>query len=599
MTDLEKLNLSDELKNKIKEWTDKGYDEQTRKEITDLIAKNDEKELTDRFYKDMEFGTGGLRGVIGAGTNRMNKYNVWKATQGLANYLKEQFTDNISVAIAYDSRNFSESFSLETALVFAGNNIKVHLFESLRPTPMLSFTVRHLKVNAGIVITASHNPPEYNGYKVYWQDGGQIVPPHDKSIIEHVKKVTAINSIKHISREEAEKNGLLQIIGKEVDKAYYEKVRALSINPEIIEKVADDIKIVFTPIHGSGNIPVRTALANAGFKNVFIVKEQEKPDGNFPTVKSPNPEEAATLEYGLKLCKEKDADLLLATDPDSDRVGAAVKNENGDFELLNGNQIASLLTHYILSQLKEKNRLPENGLIIKTIVTTDLITNIADDFHIPTEEVLTGFKYIGERIKIYEDLKNEGKPSKQYIFGGEESYGMLAGDFVRDKDAVISANFIAEMAAYLKFNNKSILQYLDEIYSQYGYYKEILKSITMKGVDGLDKIKKIMETFRNDPPNTINDMKIMKIADLQKGILYDVTSKKEEKKYNLPSSDVLILFLENNFKITMRPSGTEPKIKFYIVGSEKDASNLEETKKRVNTGIDSTTEKFLELVHQI
>ncbi len=585
MNNLNTLNLSDEAKKKIEEWTEKPYDQATCNEILELIKNKNEKELTDRFFKDLEFGTGGLRGIIGAGTNRINKYNIQKATQGLANYLKEQFENNISIAIAYDSRRFSESFALETSLVMAGNNISVYLFDALRPTPMLSFAVRYLKAQSGIVITASHNPPEYNGYKVYWQDGGQIVPPHDKNIINHVKKITNLNQIKCISKEEALNQNLLQIIGKEVDNAYYEKVSTLFINPDIIKK-ADDLKIVYTPIHGAGNIPVRTALANAGFKNVFIVPQQEKPDENFPTVKSPNPEEASTLELGLKLCKEKDADILCATDPDGDRVGVAVKNKAGEFVLLNGNQLASLLTYYILSQLAEKNKLPENGLIIKTIVTTDLMTNIANDFNIPTEEVLTGFKYIGERIKIYEELKKKGKPYKQYIFGGEESYGMLAGDFVRDKDAVISTCLFAELAAYLKYNNKSILEYLDEIYLKYGYYREILKSITLKGIDGLQKISKIMDTFRHTPPESVNNIQILKIADLKKGV-------------NLPSANVLILYFEENIKITIRPSGTEPKIKFYITGFNTNTKNLENTKKTVDEKVDTLTKKFLTFVKQI
>lgn len=599
MEKLNALNLSDEIKSKIKEWTCDDYDEETRNEIKSLVESGDEKELTDRFFKDLEFGTGGLRGVIGAGSNRMNKYNIWKATQGLANYIKEQFPEKSSAAIAYDSRNFSDSFSMEAALVLAGNGIKVYLFESLRPTPMLSFTVRHLKTQTGIVITASHNPPEYNGYKVYWEDGGQIVPPHDKNIISKVQQVTSIKDIKHISEQEAKDKGLLHMIGEDVDKVYYEKVKSLCINPDIIKETADDIKIVFTPIHGSGNIPVRTALANLGFKNITVVKEQEQPDGNFPTVKSPNPEETSAMKMGLDLSKEIDADILVATDPDSDRVGAGIKDKLGNYILINGNQLASLLTYYILSQLKEKNRLPENGLIIKTIVTTDLITNIAQEYNTPVQEVLTGFKYIGEQIKINDDFKKNGKPFKQYIFGGEESYGMLAGDFVRDKDAVISTVLLAEMTAYLKHNKKSVIEYLDELYTKFGYYKEALKSLTLKGVDGIERIGKIMDTFRNNPPESIGDIKIEKIADFKEGVLKNRETGEIEKQIDLPKSNVITLFLKDNLKITMRPSGTEPKIKFYFAGFQRETDDLEETKRSVNNKVDSVIENVLRLVDQI
>ena len=596
MADLNNLNLSEEIKDRIKEWTGPEYDEQTRNEVLGLIKRNNEKELTDRFFQDLEFGTGGLRGIIGTGTNRMNKYNIWKTTQGLCNYLKEQFQHNIKAVIAYDSRNFSDTFALETALVMTGNNIKVFLFESLRPTPMLSFAVRHLKANTGVVITASHNPPEYNGYKAYWQDGGQVIPPHDKNIIKHVKKISHLNQIKHLSEEEAKNKGLLNIIGKDVDEAYYKKVISFSINPEIIKKMSENIKIVYSPLHGSGNIPVRHVLDKLGFKKVIVVKEQEKPDGNFPTVKSPNPEERAALRIGLKLCKKKNADILIATDADGDRIGVYIKNNSDEFVLLNGNQMTSLLTHYILSQLKEKNRLPENGLVIKTIVTTDLIKNIADDFDIETKEVLTGFKYIAEQIKINEDLKNQKKPYKQYIFGGEESYGMLAGEFVRDKDAIISSALFAEMTAYLKYNNKTVAEYLNEIYKKYGYYKQIQKSLVLKGIEGIEKISRIMDTFRNNPPSRINNLKLLKIGDIQKGELINISDNKIELKYKLPKSNVLILFLENNIKISMRPSGTEPKIKFYFAGFESNIDDLKKTKQEVDERIKAIMEKFLELV---
>lgn len=597
---IEALNLNNEIKQRIKEWLSDEYDEQTRNEIKELVEREDIKELEDRFFKELEFGTGGLRGIIGAGSNRMNKYNVWKATQGLANYLKEEFKnrEQIKVVIAYDSRRKSDEFSKETALVFAGNGITAYLFESLRPTPMLSFAVRHLDAQAGVVITASHNPPEYNGYKVYREDGGQIVPPYDKNIIAEVKKIKRISDVKRITEDEAKEKGVLEIVGEEIDRVYLEKVKSLSINPEIIEKVADVIKIVYTPIHGSGNIPVRKSLENYGFKNVIVVKEQESPDGNFPTVKVPNPEESEALTIGLKLARQIGADLLLGTDPDCDRMGVAVK-DNNDFVLINGNQIAALLTYYILSQLKEKNRLPENGMIIKTIVTTDLMKDIADDFGVHTEETLTGFKYIGEKIKIQEELKKQGKPWKEYIFGGEESYGTLAGTFVRDKDAVIACSQFAEMVAYLKYHNKTVLQYLDEIYKKYGYYAEALKSIAMKGAEGAEKIKQIMERFRNNPPERIGDYRVVKIGDIQKSELYNIMENRVELRYEFPKSNVIILFLENNIKITLRPSGTEPKIKFYFAMVNKDTTNLSETKSKVNVQLKEIINNFLEYIQQI
>ncbi len=600
MLQLKNLNLSEDIKKRIEEWLSDDYDEDTRNEIQNLIKDNNIKELEDRFYKELEFGTGGLRGVMGAGSNRMNKYNVWKATQGLANYLKKNFNNlnEIKVAIAYDSRNNSSLFAKETALVLAGNNIKVYLFDSLRPTPMLSFTVRHLKAQAGIVITASHNPPEYNGYKVYWEDGAQIVPPHDKNIINEVKSISSIKEILRINEEEANEKKLIEIIGEEIDEVYLEKVKSLSINPEIIKKVADELKIVYTPIHGSGNIPVRKSLKKYGFNNVTVVKEQEKPDGNFPTVEYPNPEEPEALRLGVELCKKINADFLIGTDPDCDRMGVAVKNNN-DYILLNGNQIASLMAYYILSQLKEKNKLPENGMLVKTIVTTDLLSDIAKDFNVEVIETLTGFKYIGEQIKIQEELKKEGKEYKEYIFGGEESYGTLAGTFVRDKDAVIASSLFSEMNAYLKYKNIPILSYLDEIYKKYGYYKEALKSITMKGADGHKKIENIMKTFREHTPDKIGEYKVIKVGDILKGELFNKETNQIEKKYDLPTSNVIILFLENNIKITMRPSGTEPKIKFYFAISNKQIKDIKNDKINTDKILEEVITDFLQLINNI
>ncbi|MBN1897621.1 MAG: phospho-sugar mutase [Spirochaetes bacterium] len=593
------LNISDEIKARLSQWLTEEYDEDIKNEIKELIEKNNLKEIEDRFFKDLEFGTGGLRGVIGAGTNRMNKYNIWKATQGLANYLKNQFRDGrIKVVIAFDSRHKSDLFSKETAMVLAGNKIQAFLFESLRPTPELSFAVRHLKAQAGIVITASHNPPEYNGYKVYWEDGGQIVPPHDKNIISEVNKIAQVSQVQRMKEKEAIDKGFLKIIGQEVDKAYLQKIKSLSLNPDIIQKVSYQLRIVYSPIHGSGNLPVRHSLENFGFKNVFVVKEQELPDGNFPTVKSPNPEESEALEMSINLAKEMKADFLIATDPDCDRMGVAVR-QNNDYVLLNGNQIASLLCHYILSQRKDKGLLPDNALIIKTIVTTDLITCIAQNFGVEVYEVLTGFKYIGEKIKIQDDLKKDGKSYKEYIFGGEESYGYLAGTFVRDKDAVISSSLFSEMVAYLKYHNKDVLQYLNDIYSEFGYYTEALKSMTLKGKAGLEKITQIMERFRTNPPQSIGPLKVLRIGDILKNALIDVNTQKVIGNYDLPGSNVLVLDLEKNIKISLRPSGTEPKIKFYFAASSQDTRNLSETRVNVDNLLLESIHHFLDYVKKI
>ena len=549
-------------------WLTNNFDEETRKQVQHLID-NDPKELTDAFYRNLEFGTGGLRGIMGAGTNRMNKYTVAMATQGLANYLIKMFSNEkqIKAAIAYDSRNNSKEFAKISADVLSANGIKVFLFDELRPTPVLSFTIRHLRCQSGIVITASHNPKEYNGYKVYWNDGGQLVNPHDNNVIEEVQKIKSIDDVKMnpvISN--------IELIGEDVDKVYLEKVKGLSLNAEIIE-AHKNLKIVYTPIHGSGVNLVPKALKKFGFTNIISVDEQNVIDGNFPTVKSPNPEEPATLELALKKAKETDADILFGTDPDADRVGVAVKNDHGEFILLNGNQTASLLIYYLLNAWHDKQLIKGNEYIVKTIVTSELLKDIAGSFNVESIDVLTGFKYIAEILKI-----NEGK--KKFIGGGEESYGYLVGDFVRDKDAVISCCMIAEAAAWAAGKGKTMFQLLTEIYSKYGFYKESLLSLTMKGKEGAEEIQQMMVGYRSNPPKTINGQKVAMIKDYKESVEKDFL-KNTNTHINLPKSDVLQFFLDDGSKITVRPSGTEPKIKFYfgVKAELANTSKFEETNK--------------------
>jgi phosphoglucomutase len=536
---------------KARSWVLGTFDDETKKQVQYLIDNNP-TELTDAFYRDLEFGTGGLRGIMGVGTNRMNKYTVAMATQGLANYLLKMFPHEpqIKTAIAFDSRNNSKEFAQISTDVLSANGIKVFLFKELHPTPVLSFTIRHLKCKSGIVITASHNPKEYNGYKVYWDDGGQLVNPHDKNVIAEVQKIKGIEDVKMNSVKEN-----IEIIGEEIDKIYIASVKALSLNPEII-KAHSDLKIVYTPIHGSGVYLVPRALKEFGFTNIIPIDEQYKVDGNFPTVKSPNPEEPATLEMALNKAKETDADLLMGTDPDADRVGIAVKNYKGNFILLNGNQTASLLIYYLMNAWKQRLLLSGREYIVKTIVTTELLKDIANSFGVESIDVLTGFKYIAEILKL-----NEGK--RRFIGGGEESYGYLVGDFVRDKDAVISCCMIAETAAWAASKGKTMFQLLTEIYVTYGFYKETLLSLTRKGKEGAEEIKQMMVDYRSNPPESINGQAIAMIKDYQKQIEYNITGK-TEKPINLPKSDVLQFFLTDGSKITVRPSGTEPKIKFYF-----------------------------------
>lgn len=560
------------------------YNDWLSSAVVDDIMKNelrsikDEKEIEDRFYKDLDFGTGGLRGIIGAGSNRMNIYTVSKATQGFANYLNGRF-ENPSVAIAYDSRNMSKEFSKAAALTLCANNVKVYLYESLRPTPMLSFAVRQLNCTGGIVVTASHNPKEYNGYKVYDEFGGQVTDEKANIIINEVNKINNFDMIKSISEEEAIEKNLLVYIGEDIDKLYIDKVKSLTIRQDLVKEKAKDLKVIYTPIHGSGNIPVRRVLKELGYTGVSIVKEQEMPDGNFPTASYPNPEDPAVFKLALDMAKEENPDVIFATDPDCDRIGVVVKDSEGEYRVLTGNQTGLLLTEYILSSLKEEKRLPENGVVIKTIVTTDGAKKIAESYNVELMEVLTGFKYIGEKIQGFEENKD-----KTYLFGFEESYGYLAGDFVRDKDAVIASMLIAEMTLFYKEEGKSLYDALVELYEKYGFFKETLVSFELKGKEGAEKIAKCIDSLRNEELKEVNGVKVNVKYDYKLSIEENIQSG-DKKEINLPKSNVLKFVLENGSWFVVRPSGTEPKMKAYIAvqgNGLKDADNkLESFKSEV------------------
>ena len=532
------------------------FDEATKEELKGI--SEDENEIKERFYMDLEFGTAGLRGIIGAGTNRMNIYVVRRATQGLANYIAKVDKKAQGVAIAYDSRHMSPEFAEEAALCLAANGIKAYIFESLRPTPELSFAVRHLGCVAGINVTASHNPPEYNGYKVYWEDGAQITPPHDSGIMGEVKSISDWNTVKTMDKAEAEKAGLFQVIGKEVDDAYMAGLKKQVIHMDAIEKEGKNLKIVYTPLHGTGNIPARRILKELGFENVYVVKEQELPDGDFPTVSYPNPEAAEAFELGLKLAKEVDADLVLATDPDADRLGVRVKDKNGEYHDLTGNMSGCLLANYELSQRKAVNgSLPEDGALIKTIVTTNLADAIAKGYGVNLIEVLTGFKFIGQQILGFE---NSGKGS--YLFGFEESYGCLIGTYARDKDAIVATMALCEAAAYYKTQGKTLWDAMIEMYEQFGYYKDAIQSVTMKGIEGLQKIQEIMNSLRQNPPAEFAGHKVTAVRDYKADTITDVATG-AVKPTGLPNSNVLYYELTDDAWVCVRPSGTEPKVKFY------------------------------------
>ena len=567
---------------KYNDWLESNIVDEKMKD--ELRAIKDEKEIEDRFYKDLEFGTGGLRGVIGAGSNRMNIYTVSKATQGFANYLNGRF-ENPSVAIAYDSRNMSKEFSKAAALTLCANNINVYLYEDLRPTPMLSFAVRHLNCTGGIVVTASHNPKEYNGYKVYDEFGGQVTDEKANIIISEVNKIDSFDKINTVDEEEALAKGLLKYIGEEVDKAYIDSVKGLTIRKELVKENASDLKVIYTPIHGSGNMPVRRILNELGYTGVSVIKEQEMPDGNFPTASYPNPEEPAVFKLALEMAKTENPDVIFATDPDADRIGVVVKDSEGEYRVLTGNQTGLLLTQYILDALKEEGRLPEDGVIIKTIVTTDGAKKIAEAYNIELMEVLTGFKYIGEKIQGFEVNKD-----KTYIFGFEESYGYLAGDFVRDKDAVIAAMLIAEMTLFYKEKGKSLYDGLVELYEKYGYFKETLVSFELKGKEGSEKISKCIDSLRNENLVEVNGVKVVTKYDYKLGTEENISSG-DKKEIDLPKSNVLKFVLENGAWFVVRPSGTEPKMKAYVAvkgNSLKDSKEkLESFKNEVVTLINS------------
>ena len=562
----------EEYKMKYNEWLNsKVIDDESKKEL--LKIKDNEKEIEDRFYKDLEFGTAGLRGIIGIGTNRMNKYTVTKATQGLANYIIKQGMQDRGVAIAYDCRIMSKEFSEETALCLNANGIKTYRFEELRPTPELSFAVRELGCIAGIVITASHNPPEYNGYKVYWEDGAQIVEPTDKEIIEEVNNITDFSKIKTMSKEDAKEKGLYNIIGKEIDDRYIEELKKLIVNQEAINKMQKDLKIVYSPLHGTGYKLVKRILKEIGFENVYLVKEQEEPDGNFPTVDYPNPEDPKAFVLALKLAKEIDADVILANDPDADRLGIYVKDtKTGEYIQFNGNMTGNLICEYILSQKKANGTLPKNGAVIKTIVSSNMTDAIAKEYGVKLFSTLTGFKNVAKIIRNFDKDK-----SYECLFSYEESYGCIIGTHARDKDGIVAVMTVCEAAAYYKMQGLTLWDAMNNMYKKYGYYKERQFSITLKGIDGAEKINKMMENMRNNPPKQISGLKVISFGDYKKQEIID--EKGNITSTRLPKSNVLYFDLEKNAWICVRPSGTEPKIKFYMGVCEK---TLEDAEKKLD-----------------
>lgn len=548
-----------DYRERYKQWLDSPIiDEATKEELRSIAG--DEKEIEDRFYKDLEFGTGGLRGIIGAGSNRINRYTIGKATQGLANYIKSQGKDAMDrgVAVAYDSRRCSSEFANHAALVLNANGIKTYIYEELQPTPILSYTVRSLGTIAGIVVTASHNPPEYNGYKVYWEDGAQVTNNRDVEIIREVKKVEDFSSVKLMDEEEAKKKGLYNIVGQDIIDSYIAKVKALSVNKDIIREMGSDLKIVYTPLHGSGNKPVRRVLKELGFKHVSVVPEQEHPDPNFSTVRYPNPEERESLELAIELAKKEGADIVIGTDPDCDRVGVVVRNRDGEYIGLTGNQVGALLVEYYLGALKAKGRLPHDAIVIKTIVTSELGAEIAKHYGAEVVNTLTGFKFICGKIREFEETGYG-----TFVFGYEESYGYLAGDFVRDKDGVIASMLICEMVAYYKSKGMTLYDALEDIWDRFGYYRDELRTITLVGKEGMEKIKSIMEGLRRDQPHEMAGVEVEEIEDYRESKKVNLKTG-EESSIDLPKSNVLKYKLVDDSWFAIRPSGTEPKIKLYF-----------------------------------
>lgn len=582
-----KMEILMNIEDKVKEYLKLEEHDFFRGEVEILLEKGNDDELKERFYKDLSFGTGGLRGEIGGGFNRMNPFTVKKATQGLANYIKNSAGESGSVVIAYDSRNFSDLFSLEAALVLCANGIKTYLFTGLRATPELSYAVRKLETTAGIVVTASHNPAEYNGYKVYWSDGGQIVAPHDSGIIGEVNKVTT--DIKSISKDEAIEKGLLQLINSEIDEPYFSMIKAESLRPELIRERAGDLKVVYTPLHGTGTFAIERLFKSMGMP-ITTVEEQREPNGDFPTVPFPNPEEASAMSMALELAKKEKADLVMGTDPDSDRIGIAVP-DGDDYVLINGNQLGSLLTDYIFRSRVELGTLPENPAFVNTIVTTNLQNRIAESYGATSFKVLTGFKFIGAKMKEFEE-----QGSYNYVFGGEESYGFLVETSVRDKDALSAATMCAEMALWNISRGKSVLDHLNEIYEKYGYYEEVLISKYFKGISGAEVMDNLMTTLREETPNNLGGLQVTSFIDYKDGSTKDISTGNVVKNIDLPSSNVLQFILEDGSIVTARPSGTEPKIKFYASCCSEAGLDLKEAKSVVGNkikAIDVTLQEYL------
>ncbi|MCR5023066.1 MAG: phospho-sugar mutase [Lachnospiraceae bacterium] len=569
----------DDYRKNYEYWlSDPYFDEETKKELKNI--ENDETEIQDRFYKELEFGTGGLRGVIGAGTNRMNIYTVRRATQGLANYILKEGTKDKGVAIAYDCRRMSPEFADVAALCLAANGIKAYVFDALRPTPELSFALRTLKCTAGIVVTASHNPPEYNGYKVYWEDGAQVTSPRDTDIVKEVAAIKDFSEAKTMDMDEAKKAGLYNVIGKDIDDKYIEELKKLIIHPDIIKEMSKDIKIVYSPFHGTGNVPVRRVLKELGFENVYVVPEQELPDPEFTTLDYPNPEDPKAFTLALKLAREKDADIVMATDPDADRLGIYAKDAaTGEYMPFTGNMSGILIAEYRIRELQKLGKLPKNGAVIKTIVSSNMIDPISEKYGQKLIEVLTGFKYIGEQIKWFEENN-----SYEYVFGYEESYGCLVGTHARDKDAIDAVMCLAEVAAWCKKNGITVWDQMINIYKEYGYFREGIHTVTLKGIDGAQEIQNIMERIRKEPPKEFAGLKVNEFRDY-KADKCVIISTGEEKKTGLPTSNVLYFDLDNNSWCCVRPSGTEPKIKFYMgvkgTSLEDSEKKLEELKEEV------------------